>query len=257
MLNYIKSECYRVVNNMWVYATAGVLSILVLLLNLILYLFLNNTIDFPYGTTSYSFSNIVAQPMVYCYMAFIIAAILYEGEKRYGSKKNSIAYGISRTKIFAGKCIVSLFTSLAILFVVMAVYIVSAIVLLERKGPVEVSDMLMEVPAVSLIAVSALILGIVVLEYFDKSIAGMILWFFIFTAIPKSLFYIGIKVDSLMKIALWLPENFFTAEMTVNMSQCAAIWDTPAGMAKCLISGVAGIVIFSMAGVAILRKKEI
>lgn len=257
MLNYIKSECYRVVNSTWIYITAGVLSGLVLLANLILYLFLHNTTDFHYGTISYSFSNIVAQPMIYCYMAFIIAAILYEGEKRYGSKKNSIAYGISRTKIFTGKCVVSLLTSLAILFVVMAVYIGSAMALLEHKGSVEVSDMLMEMLAVSLIAVSALILSIIVLEYFDKSIVGILLWLFIFSIIPKALFYIGIKVDSLMKIALWLPENFFTTEMTVNMSQCIVIWDTPEGMAKCLISGLAGIVIFSIAGIVILRKKEI
>lgn len=257
MLNYIKSECYRVANNMWVYATAGILSLLILFFNLILYCFQNNTTNFPYGTTSYSFSNLVAQPMLYCYMAFIIVAILYEGDKRYGSQKNSIAYGISRTKIFAGKCIVSLLTALGILLVVMTVYIGSAMFLLEHKGPVETSDMLMEVPAVSLIAVSALILSVIVLEYFNKSITGIILWIFIFSAIPKALFYIGLKVESLMKIALWLPENFFFAEMSINMSQCIPIWDTPEGMAKCLISGVAGIVIFSIAGVALLKKKDI
>lgn len=242
---------------MWVYATAGILAMLILFANLVLYWFQKYTINFPYGTTSYSFSNIVAEPMLYCYIAFVIVAILYEGDKRYGSQKNSIAYGIPRTKIFAGKCIVSLFTALAILFAVMTVYISSAMLLLEHKGPVDVKDMLMEVPAISLIAVSAVILSVIVLEYFDKSITGIIICFFIFSVIPKVLFYMGMKIDFLMNIAMWLPHNFFTTEMNVNMSQCITIWDTAAGMAKCLISGAAGIVIFSIAGVTLLRKKDI
>ncbi len=257
MLNYMKSEFYRVLHSAVVYVTAVILGVLTIILNVMLAGFNRFSTDFLYGTTSFSFSNLVANPMVYCYMAFIIVAILYEANKRNGDLKNTIAYGISRTKIFAGKCIVSFITSLVILMIVMTVYIVSAVLLLKHSGPTEIEDLLLEIPAVSLIAISSLILGVVVLELFNKSVIAMVVWYLIFAGIPTALFCIGIKVEFIQKIALWMPENFFRVEMQVNMAQCTTIWDTAEGMAKCLISGAIGIVLFSIAGILLLRKKEI
>jgi len=257
MLNYMKSEFYRVIHSSVTYCTTGILAALVFIMNFALYWFRTHSEDFPYGTTSYSFSTFVSSPMVYCYMVFIIAAILYESNKRNGNLKNTIAYGISRTKIFAGKCIVSLVTSLAMLVVVMTVQISSAVLLLEQTGPVKLSDLLMEIPAVSLIAVGALILSIVVLEYFDKSIVAMIVWFLIMVGVPAVLLQIGMKVDAVLNVALWMPENIFRTGVIANMSQCVTLWDTAQGMGRCLISGAAGILVFSIAGVLLLRKKEL
>ena len=41
------------------------------------------------------------------------------------------------------------------------------------------------------------------------------------------------------------------------MSECITVWDTAEGMAKCLLSGAAGILAFGTAGVLLLKKKEI
>ncbi len=51
--------------------------------------------------------------------------------------------------------------------------------------------------------------------------------------------------------------NFLSVQSQVNMSECTPLWSTGAGMAKCLLSGAAGIFVFGAVGVLMLRKKEI
>lgn len=260
MLNYIKSELYRAVHSIEIRETAAVLVGLVFLMNLVLF-FLSGMEHFRYGTTSFSYSNIVGSPMLYCYVAADVAAMLYESDKERGAKKNSIAYGISRMEILAGRCIVAFVTSLVILLLILPVYIGSAELLLEHAGPTTVRDMLMEIPAVSLIATAGLILAVVLLEVFDKSILSVLTWIAVMVLVPKILFAIGAFLFGgtgfLMRIAPWMPSNFFMTQMQVYFGECNTLWDTAEGMAKCLISGGLGIVIFGAAGAVLLRKKEI
>lgn len=257
MLNYIKSECYRAVHTRSLYLLLGILAGLVALSNLVLYLFATYTPNFRYGTTSFSYSNLVSQPMLYCIAACIVVSVLYEGDGRNGTRKNSIAYGISRTSIFLGKCVVSLMVSFIILIPTMAVYLGSAALLLEQKGPVTVKDMMLEIPSVSLIACSALVLAIFLLEVFDKTITALIIWYAILFSFPKLIFILSMKLSFLTPAALWMPANFFSAEMTVNLSTCSTIWDTASGLAKCLLAGTVGTLLFGISGVLLLRKKDL
>lgn len=259
MLNYIKSELYRVWHVKIILTMGGMFAGLTLAMNLVLFL-LKDMEHFRYGITSFSFSMLVAYPMLYCYVAADVAASLYEGDKKNGTERNSIAAGISRMEIFAGKCLVSLLTALAILVLVLPVYIGSACLLLHPAGPVTVADMLMELPAVALCGVSAIVLAVLLLEVFDKSIVSILTWIGIMIALPKALLLAGMLLgtgdDLLTRIAMWMPQNFFMG-MDVNMSQCAPIWDTAAGMGKCVAAGAMGIVLFGLGAVLLLRKKEI
>lgn len=260
MLNYIKSELYRAFHSGEIRETAMVITLLVFLMNLILYLF-SGMEHFRYGTTSFSYSMLVASPMIYCYVAGDVTVMLYESDKRNGTRGNSIACGISRLEIFAGKCIVSLVTALGILLIAIPVYIASAAFLLPKEGPVEVRDLLMEIPAVSLVGVAAVVLAVVLLEVLDKVLVSILVWCGLLVFIPKALLLVGMYLadqwDVLLNIARWIPANFFSVEMQVNMSKCITIWDTPEGMAKCLISGGIGILVFSAVGVLLLRKRDI
>lgn len=257
MSNYIKSEFYRVMHSAAVHRTAMILVAIPLLMNLILGWYNRITPDFRYGTTSFAYSNIVASPMIYCFTALIIVSILYESGNRNGNLRNTVAYGISRTAIFAGKCIVSLITSLIILAMVMTVFIGSAALLLRNEGPVGVNTLLTEIPAVSLVAVASLMLGILILELFDSITVGILLWSLIMVALPMAFYIGGFKYEAVMKIAMWFPSNFFRAGIQVNLSQCTVLWDTAAGMAKCLISGAAGIALVGTAGLLLLRKRDL
>lgn len=260
MLNYIKSELYRASRSLEIRETAIVFMGLVLLLNIVLYLF-KGLEHFRYGITSFSYSNVVAMPMIYCYVAADIAVMLYEADRRNRTEQNSVAFGMSRLELLAGKCIVSLVVSFVILVMILPVYICSTELLLDSAGPTTVADLLMEIPAMSLIATASLILANVLLEFFDKSIVSILVWLGILVFLPKILLLAGMalagKSTFLLDIALWLPANFLTMESHVNMSECTAIWDTAQGMAKCLISGGVGILVFGAVGVALLRKREL
>lgn len=258
MMNYIKSECYRVSHSKGIYAVTGTLAALSFLFHLVLWWFRRmDGPSFRYGTTSYSYSNLVGYPMVYCMLAVIIGMVLYEENRKNGNLKNTVAFGISRVKIFAGECMVATVSCVFALIVTLSVYLISAALLLEQSGPVSRMDLLTEIPAVFFVAIASLITGIVCMEAFEKSAAGVVIWFTIWFVIPKIFFYLGLRFDAAYDIAMWMPANFFsTREMIVNTKECITIWETGAGMTRCMISGIIGIVIFALTGTALLRKKE-
>lgn len=255
MLNYIKSELYRISHSAAIYITALIMAALPLIMNLVLYFFAAYDPNFPYSTTSHSFSYLVSEPMLFCYCTVIIVSILYENERKNGNLKNVIAFGISREKIFIAQFLISFLVSTIILIITETVYILSALFLLKHEGPANVMDMLHEIVAVFPIALAALVLGITVLHMFEKSIVGILVWLCILVLIPEVLFYISLAAKPIQKIVMWMPQNFFNL-MRVNMAQCNPIWDTTQGLAKCLISGTIGFVIFAAAGILSIRKKE-
>ena len=260
MLNYIKSELYRAPHSKELRgAFIGLLAI-ILFLNLTLFL-MKDVEHFRYGSSSFSYSMLVSVPMMYCYVAADVAAMLYESDRRNGTMGNSIAYGISRMQLLVGKCVVCFVASLVMLAVALPLYIGCAELLLHATGPTTIQDMLLEVPAMSLIATGSLILAVVLLDFFENSFFSVLAWLTVMLFLPKILLFAGIVLpfggDVLMDVAMWMPANFIPAGTNVNMSECTTIWDTGAGMARCLISGTAGILVFSAAGVLLLRKKDI
>ena len=256
MLNYMKSEFYRVSHSTRVYIMTLVFALLPLCMNLILYFFRVTDPGFPYSTTSFSFSNLVANPMTFSYAGLVIVFVLYEGSKKNGSMKNAVSSGISRRKIFAAQCAVSFAVSVAVLLITEAVYLGSAFLLLEEKGAVDAWDILAGTAAGFPTAVSGLILGIVLIRMADQSSMGLLIWICVMTFIPQAFFYLGLKVDVLHEIAMWMPANFFSA-MTVNQSECKAVWDTVEGFARCWLAGMAGVLIFGVFGMNALGKKEL
>ncbi len=259
MLNYIKSELYRALHSKEIHGTAIGLLAIILSMNLVLFL-MKDVEHFRYGSASFSYSMLVSVPMMYCYVAADVAVMLYESDRRNGTMGNSIAHGISRMQLFAGKCIVCFTVSLILLAAALPVYIGSAS-LLHAQGPTTAQDMLLEIPAMSLIATGSLILAVVLLDLFQNSFFSVLTWLTVMLLLPKLLLFAGMLLpfggDALMDAAMWMPANFIPAGTRVNMSDCVTIWDTGAGMARCLLSGAAGILVFSLAGVLLLRKRDI
>ena len=259
MLNYIKSELYRALHSKEIHGTAIGLLAIILSMNLVLFL-MKDVEHFRYGSASFSYSMLVSVPMMYCYVAADVAVMLYESDRRNGTMGNSIAHGISRMQLFAAKCIVCFTVSLILLAAALPVYIGSAS-LLHAQGPTTAQDMLLEIPAMSLIATGSLILAVVVLDLFQNSFFSVLTWLTVMLLLPKLLLFAGMLLpfggDALMDAAMWMPANFIPAGTRVNMSECVTIWDTGAGMARCLLSGAAGILVFGLAGVLLLRKRDI
>ena len=254
MLNYIKSEFYRITNTITIYVLTGILILMAIGLNVLICLFGNQ-----YATTSFSYSSLVATPMIFTILGMVIAFFLYEGNRRYGSLKNTIASGISRKKVFVSECIVSIITSTIIMVLVMFFWILTTTLLLKNAGPVTLKDLLLEVPATYLTAVAGVISGILLLELCEKTSTGTVIWVVLWFIFPKALLYLGIRFPSLYQAALWIPTNLFSviSNNHVNMSECITAWDTANGMFRCILSGSAGVVLFSLIGILTLKRKDL
>lgn len=87
MMNYIKSELYRVFHGREIYGFTGILAALAVLFNVVSHIFQMIDVQFLYGNTSFSYSNIVASPMLFGMMGAIVAMSLYEGNRRNGNLK--------------------------------------------------------------------------------------------------------------------------------------------------------------------------
>lgn len=98
MLNFIKSEYYRMIHTTGIRVFFGILSVLtVLLISGI------SIVETQYHTTSFSYSILVSNPMFFTLMGMLTASILYEDSKRNGiikkfdSKRNSQRKSVFRS----------------------------------------------------------------------------------------------------------------------------------------------------------------
>lgn len=258
MINYMKSEWYRIANSKEIYILTGVLSGLTILLNLMLYISNRKIENFRYGTVSFSLSFLVAQLIFILVAGMAVVGILFSGEKRNGILKNAIAYGISREKIFLGKCVTGTVSAICSMIVILTAYIGSAVLLLDRGVVEEPVKMLLEgIIAVLVMAVAAVILAVAFFGYFEKDVLAIGAWFVIIYAIPWICSLAGLKFDLFRRIAEWMPYNYLQMEVIANMSGWKCLWETPEGLGKCLISGTAGVVIFMFTGIVLCRKRDV
>ena len=95
MLNFIKSEYYRMIHTTGIRVFFGILSVLTILLISGI-----SIVETQYHTTSFSYSILVSSPMFFTLMGMLTASILYEDSKRNGiikkfdSKRNSQRKGV-------------------------------------------------------------------------------------------------------------------------------------------------------------------
>ncbi len=259
MLNFIKSEYYRMIHTTGIRVFFGILSVLTILLISGI-----SIVETQYHTTSFSYSILVSSPMFFTLMGMLTASVLYEDSKRNGIIKNSIANGIPRGKVFFSQCIVSITTATVIMTIVLTLWIFMTELFLDKTGPVHMTDLLMEIPAIYLIAVSSIVLTIVLCLCFQNGAFIFFTWLFVFFIFPTILLKFGIavsahfKTDFIYNIAMWMPSNFFQINTAnVNMSSCITAWDTTGGMLRCIIAGISGIIIFMAIGFRHIRKADL
>ena len=147
MLNYTKSELYRIVHGRELYLFTGVLCAIVLLSSVLLWA-MASTPDFPYATVRFSLSNLISMLPSLFLLAGLLVWVLFADDRKDGTFKNAVADGCSRRDLFVGKCLVSTGLGLASMMVILAVYVGSAVLLLE--GPADAVPILLKGVAAAL-----------------------------------------------------------------------------------------------------------
>lgn len=123
MLNYMRSEWYRIFHTKALWVFTGVLAGLLLAMNAVLYLMGRGDPRFPYSTIRFSLSPLLSNMLMMGCSGLALASILFSDKSQGGIMKNAVAYGISRTRIFAGKCILSSAAAFLSMLVILAVYV--------------------------------------------------------------------------------------------------------------------------------------
>ena len=142
MINYIRSEFYRILHTKDIYLFNLVLMAGVLALNGGIYIAAATLPNIRYAKVQFVLSFLTGSMEFLFAAGAILAVLLFSGERRNGVMKNAVAYGISRTSLFFGKCIVSFVMALASMILLTAVYIISAVLLLEGPAQPYVEQML-------------------------------------------------------------------------------------------------------------------
>lgn len=219
MLNYIKSECYRVVHSKEIYVVTGVLSFLTVLMNLVLFAFNNFDPDFPYGTVRYSLNQLNGTMMMLPLSGMLISASIFSEEHKSGTLKNVISFGITRSAFMTGKCIVAFLASCVSMVVILIVYIGGAYLMLPRENDEPLWILLTGSAACLPLALAGVVLAIVLFCRYQREGTVVIYWVTIFCLIPHVFFMLGLKINAFAKIASWMPWNYLRTEVVVNMSQ--------------------------------------
>ena len=257
MINYIRSEFYRILHTKEIYLFNLLLTAGVLALNGGIHAAAATLPNIRYANVKFVLSFLTGSMDFLFIAGAVLAVLLFSGDRKNGVMKNAVAYGMSRTSLFFGKCIVSFVMALASMVLLTAVYIVSAILLLEGPAQPYVELMLEGIAANLPFAAAALILAVAFIQFFEKELIVGLAWIAVIYLIPSICYSTGFQFKTMAEIAAWMPRNYLMTEVTAGMNGYACLWSEPEGAAKCVIAGVIGIVVFLSLGILINRRKEI
>lgn len=249
MLNYIRSELYRVTHTRPCYVMTAILIVGILALNITLH-FWGGGADY-YGHTSFSYLFSVSEPWIYLVCGAIVAALVYEGRSKSGSLKNTIASGLSRTQIFFGQCLTALIVATVMLVIVVVVWIASAELLLAHTDAWTLKDLFFSIISAYPLAVASLISILPFFFLFRRDLTAVVGWLLIWHMTPLFFAVLGLKFEWAARIAGWMPKDFLT------FSDVFRWWEDPAILEKALVSGLIGILVFSLFGVVSWRKRDL
>ena len=207
MINYIRSEFYRILHTKDIYLFNLVLMAGVLALNGGIYIAAATLPNIRYAKVQFVLSFLTGSMEFLFAAGAILAVLLFSGERRNGVMKNAVAYGISRTSLFFGKCIVSFVMALVSMILLTAVYIISAVLLLEGPAQPYVEQMLEGIAANLPFAAAALILAVGFIQLFEKELIAGLAWMGVIYLIPSVCYTVGFQFPVVAKIAAWMPRN--------------------------------------------------
>lgn len=258
MVNYIRSEIYRNLRNKANYITLGGIMCFVVFLNVMLWGFAQNDINFPYATTKYSFSSLYCSLYIVLALCLGVVANTFTQEYKNQTLKNTIAFGISRSSIYFGKFVVSIINSIIMLISVLGVFIISAYILLENSGIEHLNTLLLSIFSAIPLFLSSLTIAHFCCFTLDSENKATFAWIGIAAAIPLLSEMLGRRIELFANITKYMPWSILREVRFNEVSQTLILgWTSQEGIIRSIIAGVLGIIIFYVAGLEIFKKKEV
>jgi len=106
MINYMKSENYRLIRKKSFHITSGVGFLLIFAAAIILYFYGQHESSFPYANSSFFYANVIGNNILILIIAFLFNLALTGRDMSL--IKQSVSFGISKNTIFWSKLILTL-----------------------------------------------------------------------------------------------------------------------------------------------------
>lgn len=261
MLNYIKSEFYRVFHTKGFYIFNGVCMALILSMNILLWslAYTAGPSGFRYANTGFAFMMLYNGGFqAVLFLTFALSSIIFGAEFKNRTINNSIAGGTSREALFIGKLIVTLVCCALTLVLVEGTLIGSGYLLLEDAG-IEALEKLLFGTIAGIPAFICGSCGAVALFYAlgsDSKAAWA--WIILFIVVNIIVSLLGLKFETMHTLSEWLVYNVLgesSIDPATGMS--LMIWETAEGLPRCILSGVIGTVVFFIVGLVGARRVEV
>lgn len=258
MISYLKSELYSLARRKGTYIFIILCSLLLLSTNVILAAVKYADINFQWATTKFSFSNLYTSMSMVFVLCITVTTIVFGNEHNSHTMKNSISYGISRGVLYFGKLITQFIYSAIAFSIIVGIYVISGYLLLEDSGIQELEILarttLGSLPLL-LFALAATNCFIFVLDSIASAIAatcGLIL------ALPLATSMLGMKFEFFKNLSNILPYNVINYNEFDQIDQVIKFyWDKPSGMCETWFLGILQMLLITLIGFIIFRKKEI
>ncbi len=256
MLNYLKSEFYRVFIHKSIYVLIGGCLLIVLLFNGVLWGMAHFTEGFPWANTKYAFSMLEADMHVPLYLSAILGNMIVADEWKLRTINNSVAFGISRVQIYLSKVIVGMAAAFICLAVTEAGLIGSGYLLLEHSGA-EYTLSLLKGTAACIPAWIAGMTAVISLYYVTGSRSVSIWsWLLIMVVVPAVVGLLGYRFAFCARLASWLLYPMVSAVSEAG-EWLVYTWSTTAGFLKCQEAGIIGTSLFLILGIWAIRRREL
>lgn len=255
MMNYLKSEMYRIVRSKGIYLLIGGCAALVVAMNLVLWYCGNYTQNFPYGNTKFAFSMLTTGMQVPLCLTCSISSFVFADEYKNKTFSNCVSFGYSEKTMFLGKLIVTLIVSLIGLLVVEGIFIGSGYLLLEDSGKQELVRLLRATAACSPLFMAG-VSGALALTFIFKNETNAIWgWAVIFAGVSFAVSLLGMKVEIFKELEQWLPFNIVgNVQLDEATGNWYMLWDSSKGFLKTTLAGILGTQVFVVAGILGTRK---
>lgn len=258
MINYLKSELYRILYRKGTYLFILICSALLVSSNVVLALVDKAEENFPYATTYFSLGNLITNfPFIFL-ICIGVASMIFGNEHNNHTMKNNISYGLSRGRIYFGKFIIEVIYSLIAFFIISGCHVGSAYLILEHSSP-KVLEMLLDTFVVTL---PLLLLSLAttnsfafIMEGTGSAIASTI---GVLLAFPLVTNFLGMKFKVFRDLASVLPWNMINnLDYDFVNFQLLQPWEGMKGYYMYWTAGMVQLIIICAIGYMVFRRKEI
>ncbi|GAA0366359.1 ABC transporter permease [Bacillus horti] len=216
MINYIKSEHYRLLRKKGLYVTSVIGLALIVAAAAVLYFTQNADPDFPYGTSLFFYSNVIGSGLLLMIIGLLFNLTLTG--KDTAIVKQSISFGVSRNTIFWSKLMLTFIYFLLICVMGLALTIVLGERLLISEDQSVMNFLIASLNMVPIVVSGFFLIHVLkMLKVGDVYILIMLLFLFLFSGdLVRILFQ---SISGMNELYTFAPSTLLNENLMSFMAQ--------------------------------------